>query len=257
MAYRDFLNKKYGIAQDFTSLKDHDDRYHDGDYKKDTQTCKLRKRLDKEDDEIDNLTGAEKEMADKIELEEEAELVAAELRDVTASEYAEVIASAKKNCPSDIQWRVDAKSAEDYGHSKARIATKKGSCICVMDNGDIVSLCRPSGEKKFLRGHHLMAEAVKAGGDRLDTFDGNWKTYIHNGFTPVSWTPFNKEYAPEGWDEDRDEEESIVFFMYTGETKPIDKDEWMSQHKPFTGDDGYDEARQFRDDLIAKTKKGE
>lgn len=256
MAYRDWLNKKYGFAQDFTNLKDHDDKYHGGHYDKATQRCKLRQRLDKEDAEIDSLAGAEKEMADKIELEEEAELVAAELRSVSAPEYAQVIKTAKENCPADIQWRVDAKPAKDYEKTKALIATKQGSCIAVMENGDIVSLCRPSGEKKFLRGHHLMAEAVKAGGDRLDTFDGNWNRYVKSGFTPVSWTPFNPEYAPDGWVHGRDAPEDVVFFKYTGKTDPIDMKEWKRTHAPHTGPDGYDEALRERDESIKQDKKG-
>lgn len=70
MAYRDWLNKKYGFAQDFTNLKEHDDKYHGGSYDPKTQRCKLRQRLDKDDAEIDSLTGADKERADKLENEE-------------------------------------------------------------------------------------------------------------------------------------------------------------------------------------------
>lgn len=70
MAYRDWLNRKYGFAQDFTNLKEHDEKFHGGSYDPKTQRCKLRQRLDKEDAEIDSLAGADKERADKLENEE-------------------------------------------------------------------------------------------------------------------------------------------------------------------------------------------
>jgi len=45
-----------------------------------------------------------------------------------------------------------------------------------------------------------------------------WKLWIirHLGFVPVSWTPFNKEYADPAWHSSGAGEENIVFMAYGG-----------------------------------------
>lgn len=67
-----------------------------------------------------------------------------------------------------------------------------------------------------MTGHELLEEAVKAGGKKLDSFDGNFAFYLRNGFEPVSWTFFDENYTPKGWMKGRDRPEPVVFFKYTG-----------------------------------------
>ena len=124
----------------------------------------------------------------------------------------------------------------------------------MQENGDIVSLCRAKGERPDIRGHHLMEEAIRRKGDRCDSYDGNWTRYIRAGLTPVSWTPWNPEYAPDGWDGLVNAPEDVIFFMYTGDTTPIDMAEWKRRVKPFTGDTGYNDAMAERDRIIEERK---
>ena len=182
-------------------------------------------------------------------------------REVSAKEYAEAIANAKKECVSSHAWRVDAKSEEEYKDSKSRLVTNKGSCIAVQGDGDIVSLCKRKGET--IPATLFMEAAVEKHGDRLDTFEGNYGLYRRCGFSPISWTPFNVDFAPDGWKESGDKEEDIIFFTYTGDKKKMTKEEadrelkaWKASHKPYTGERGYDDAKDFRDDYLDEKKKG-
>ena len=95
-----------------------------------------------------------------------------------------------------------------------------------------------------------MEHAVKNGGIKLDSFSGNHNFYTRNGFHPVSYCEFNKEYAPVGWDEKRDELEDVVFYVYTGEKKQTNWKIIKNSVKKFSGDDAYDEAMKYRDSFI-------
>lgn len=183
------------------------------------------------------------------------------LREVSAKEYADTIAAAKKACISPHAWRVDAYPADHYKNSLSRLVSDRGSCIAVQEDGDIVSLCKT--DREVIPAKYLMAAAVEKGGDRLDTFEGNYELYRKCGFTPISWTPFNREYAPEGWAESGDPEEDVIFFAYTGDKKKFlsheeaaaDLAAWKASTKPCEGENGYDEAKQKRNDFIENNTK--
>lgn len=180
-----------------------------------------------------------------------------EFEECSPTEFAETISKAKNNIPEEIKWRVDVKPVKEYSHCKALLRTKGGSCVAVKENGNIVSLCRPDTDTRT-RGRDCLKKAREKGGDRLDSFDGNWSFYVNNGFEPISWTPFNEDYAPDGWKKDRDQPENVVFFAYTGKTSKsntIDKTKWLASHKPFEGKNGYDDAMRARDAFIDKEKE--
>ena len=205
----------------------------------------------RKEDDVDDLSKSEVEMIQSSS--------GPNFREVSAKEYAETISKAKAECVSKHAWRVDAKPESGYRDSKARIVTDKGSCIAVQSDGDIVSLCKRNGDNTPAT--LLMAKAVDREGDRLDTFEGNYGLYRRCGFSPISWTPFNRDFAPDGWAESGDKEEDIIFFAYTGDKKKMTRDEadeelkqWKSSHKPHTGDNGYDEAMKARNDFINNRK---
>lgn len=121
-------------------------------------------------------------------------------------------------------WRVDTTSHgdKDYLH-KVLVTTPDGSCACVTKDGDIISVCTNRqtdfNKDRNYNGSEVLKEAVKNGGLKLDSFDGNFSFYVRNGFKPVSWCKFDEEYAPEGWRKNRDSPESVVFFKYVGSDK--------------------------------------
>ena len=87
-------------------------------------------------------------------------------------------------------------------------------------NGDICSLFHNPkiGTKKGVLGHSIEL-GLQHGGNRLDCFDGFLpKQYAKWGFEPVAKVSFNREYAPEGWNFERDGEPDVLFFAHNGDS---------------------------------------
>ena len=165
-----------------------------------------------------------------------------------ASEFKKKLLIAKGTCDKSIAWRVDdTHSIKGYVGDKL-FTTKGGSTIGVTVSGDIISVCKNSKDKAS--GADLLRFAVAQGGKKLDSFDGNYGFYVKCGFEPVSWTPFNKEYAPHDWKEDVHREETVIFFKYTGKTTKMTKEEFLNSVKPCEGENGYDEAMNIRDNSM-------
>lgn len=156
------------------------------------------------------------------------------------------------------KWKVDdTHTARDYNkEAKCWILGDKAGSVAVKKDGDIISVC--SGGKTKGMGAKLLEFAVAQGGNKLDSFDGNFGFYVKQGFEPISWTPFNREYAPKGWQE-KYGEQHVIFFKYVGKEN-VSK-EWLgdseeslklfySKVKPFEGEDGYDNAMKFRDERM-------
>lgn len=164
---------------------------------------------------------------------------------VSPANFKGSVAKAKGTLDKDISWRVDdTHSTKDYKRDRL-YKTDKGSTIAITQSGDIISVCKHKGDNA--RGSDLLQFAVKQGGKKLDSFSGNYEFYVKNGFEPVSWTPFNKEYAPHDWREGRDKEEPVIFFKYTGKKTTMTAEEFYKTVKPCTGENGYDEAMNIRD----------
>lgn len=165
-------------------------------------------------------------------------------------EFSEAISKARSQSDERLRWRVDAKTPDEYEGSK-KFVSKNGSCVAVAPDGDIVSVCCPTKKET---GHMLLKFAVANGGKKLDAFGKKlFDFYTRNGFEPVSCTDFNKEYAPDGWQEGVDDEEPIIFYVYTGkpyEEKTFDEFVDSVEHKD------YDEAYNERDNIL-KQRKGE
>ncbi len=183
-----------------------------------------------------------------------------EFESSSPNDFHKTLSEAKENIPLNKRWRVDLHSIEDYEKDKLFV-TKGGSCVAVEPDGNIVSVCRKP--KDIYRGSDLLAKALKEGGDRLDAFgDVLFDFYTDNGFEPVSWTPFNEEYAPDEWIEARNQgmdvqKEPVIFYRYTGEydkeTNPFDYEKFLRTTKPY---DDYDLAKNRRDAEIRRNKNG-
>ena len=109
-------------------------------------------------------------------------------------EYLDILVQAKKTIEPEKAWRVD-----DYGgsiegfkvsHPNATLhITAGGSTVAIEENGDIIAVCKNTGDR--VRGSELIQLAVANGGTKLDSYAGNHKFYCKNGFEPVSWCAFN------------------------------------------------------------------
>lgn len=170
------------------------------------------------------------------------------LSPVESKEYYDGMLKAKESNPPEGRWRVDIHDESDYAGDKL-FMSEGGSCVAVEPSGNIISVCRHQDDKT-VRGKDLIAHAVKNGGDRLDAFGENlYRFYTRQGFEPVSWTPFDERYAPEGWDKNRDEPEPVIFYKYTGKVTNETFDEFKSRVNPSAD---YDAAMKIRDEDIKR-----
>ena len=158
---------------------------------------------------------------------------------------------------------MDTEHSEDfYSHCKCFVGLGGCTVAVVKDGnnkGNIVSVCKNQNTKERGVLSKLLDCAVANGGDRLDAFgEGLFNKYQKNGFEPVSWTPFNTKFAPDGWKPQYGAKKNpIVFYRYVGKDKVsgITFQDFINNTQPFVGDNGYDEAEKYRNEEIRKYGK--
>lgn len=152
-----------------------------------------------------------------------------------------------KTNPADV-WRVDEQSPENLADAEL-VVSDNGSTFAIRPDGDIIAVCKAGKD----RGYKIIQEAVKHGGDRLDSFSGNNQFYMANGFEPVCYIDFNPEYAPPDWNPNRDRYEDVVFYKYTGkirDKRTIPNWDIIKQTIQHIESNDYDEAYQYRNKEI-------
>lgn len=177
---------------------------------------------------------------------------------VESKKFEKDLKDAKDSRPKEDGWRVDSHDAKELDERGCKCFTSKGgSTVAVDKDGDIISVCKKMGDDT-ISGKQLLGEAVKMGGVKLDSFDGNHGFYVSQGFMPVSWLKFNKEYAPDGWSKSGCGEENVIFYRYVGKgnvpAKYMDASVFCSpgNGKEFTGENAYDDAKDYRDSQLKK-----
>lgn len=120
---------------------------------------------------------------------------------------------------------VDEHSLEDL--SKMKLLRSTNGFVAVESNGNINSVLRDTRKPKtdnFLR--DLIVNAIYNGGCKLDCFaitinnrqGGLAKMYCKYGFIPVVKDHFNRDFAPDGWNYERDGEPDVVFMYHCGDS---------------------------------------
>ena len=176
--------------------------------------------------------------AKEAEIEEKSNLEITEVE-----EYVDELDKTKKSDPK-VYWSVSEVSEVDAKEGTV-VNTEDGSAL-VKKDGDIVGVFKKITSKAKGVAQDLLKRAVKAGGTKLDNFDGYLtKQYEKAGFRVVSRTPFNEEYAPEGWDKDAHGTPDVVAMVYDP------KGELDIEEKSFND---YDEAISYRDSMVPETK---
>ncbi|MDR0397799.1 MAG: hypothetical protein LBH36_01280 [Candidatus Nomurabacteria bacterium] len=111
---------------------------------------------------------------------------------------------------------------EDYTKMTMFVVNAGAAGIAVKPDGDVVSVFKnPDIARKdsiSRINQALMIEALRAGGKKLDCFDGFLPSmYSGVGFVPVCKLKFNDEYSPDGWNFERDGRPDIVFMAHVGD----------------------------------------
>jgi hypothetical protein len=180
----------------------------------------------------------------EVEQGDKVNKVVAEQSEEKVNNYVSKLDEIKKSDP-DTYWSVSSVTSEDASKS-AIIDTKDGAAM-VKSDGDIVGVFKkPESDAKGVA-QDLLKKAIELGGIKLDNFDGYLtKQYEKAGFRVVSKTPFNEEYAPEGWNKDKHGTPDVVAMVYDP------KGELNIEEKTFNDKDtGYDDMIAYRDKLIS------
>ncbi len=150
----------------------------------------------------------------------------------------------------DKKWRVDVPDIDDLKDVDI-YQTYNGCTFAVKSDGDIVSVCGFMDENGYSLDNMeaVMSYAVnECGGDRLDSFDGNWAFYRKCGFEPREWISFDEEFGESiGWVKGRDDAEPVIFMEYTGNKKKVKKDDLKKEKTEFytqTEETTMEEARE-------------
>jgi hypothetical protein len=173
------------------------------------------------------------------EVQQEEEVV----DEAATKEYVNELEETKQSDPEQY-WTVSSVSLEDA--KKGTVVSVEGGKGVVGPDGDIKGVFKSKGSNAENVADKILEEAVKKGGTKLDNFD-NYLTRIYkrNGFRVVSRTPFNEEFAPDGWSKEKHGTPDVVAMVYDPESK-IDL-----QEKTFDNPEtGYDDMIAYRDSFI-------
>lgn len=148
-------------------------------------------------------------------------------------------------------WRVSDVNIDEFReyHPDADCyLTPDKSTVAITKDGDIVAVCKNPNDT--YTGKDIIDMAIKAGGKKLDSYDGNHKFYMKCGFEPVSWCEWDEQYKPYDWNEDKNKREDIIFYRYTGKTENyISRDDFKASTDVCID---YDAAMTMRNNSIRK-----
>lgn len=142
-------------------------------------------------------------------------------------------------------------SADELQDHKLYLAYDGKVGYALDTSGDLQNLFNNGGPKGA--GTEALISAIKNGATTLDAFDNFLPgLYSRVGFKAVARLPFNREYAPEGWNYGRDGTPDVVFMAYRGGTRGTIKDR-VGSFSVYRGTEGvsvsdYDDGKQHARD---------
>lgn len=106
-------------------------------------------------------------------------------------------------------------SPSDLAGSQLFVSKDGKVGVAVSPQGDIGNLFNNGGPHGA--GAEAMAQAIDHGGRVLDAFDGFLvKNYARMGFVETGRMPFNRDFAPKGWDYAKQGTPDVVFMAWKG-----------------------------------------
>jgi len=173
--------------------------------------------------------------------------------EVAPREFHSAIAAAKAN--NSHGAFVDLHDLDDYNGDKLLMSPNGGAGVAVTPDGNIISVFKDPASKEKGAMHSILMNALEHGGKKLDCFDGALPTmYAKYGMTPVAKCKFSREYAPEGWNFERDGEPDVIFMVHNGDSMDRVKDNFGKypaadlSKAPYV--DEYDEGLAMQDKYL-------
>jgi len=203
--------------------------------KADSKWQSSKRRVQEIDKEIDEILSKERPEATENNTQAEAE---------DKRRYKEELEAAKEADPEGM-WSVTV--PDDESIDKGTVVRTDGGVALVDESGDIRGLGKTDPEAKGV-GPRLVKAAVKAGGRILDNFDMPYLTKIYkdNGFRIVSRTPFNEQYAPKEWNNEKHGKPDVVLMVYDPDGKMNITEETFGT---------WDSANAYREKVLADNQK--
>lgn len=99
---------------------------------------------------------------------------------------------------------------------------------------EIAGVYNHGGDRTKSWGVHAIKHAVRQGGNYLEAFEGNERFslplyyHAHLGVEPIGYLPWDNQYAPKGWNAERDNEPGVVQMQIPPEAFD-DLDTWLSK----------------------------
>lgn len=174
---------------------------------------------------------------------------------VSASKFHAAISSGKQHAKHG--WMVDVHTVKEYRGMRCYLTADGKSGIAIKRDGNVVSLFSAGGGGKLGK---LLPFAVAAGGRKLDCFGGGLQNmYAVYGARATGQTPFNDEFAPEGWDASEGRPPVVAMTLPSSLeelVKSYNKAATvnMSKVRVFHGDDGYDRMIEDRDKRLSQRR---
>jgi len=154
-------------------------------------------------------------------------------------DYSNKLSEIKESDPRKY-WSVDNVPPESKG---TPIETERGVAF-VGEDGDIKGLASKVGAKEGGIADELLEKAIEAGGNKLDNFDIYLtEIYERNGFRVVARTPFNEEFAPDGWEPEIGKPDVVAMIHDPNSIAEFEEKMFESP------DTGYDDMIEYRDSV--------
>lgn len=151
---------------------------------------------------------------------------------------------------------VDVHDLSEYFDMSCYLYDDGKAGIAVQPSGNIVSVFKTKDSKLKKFAIKSTKDAIENGGTKLDCYSINGflpNQYMQAGMRPICKIRFNKEFAPDGWDFERDGEPDIVFMTIGNNIHDIYQ-EYTDEEVPYIEDSetecAYDLAEKYRDKWI-------
>lgn len=173
------------------------------------------------------------------------------IRPAGPEEFFEAIGKAKEVNPYGPF--VTQHSKEEYQDMRLFITTDRKAGIAIERDGNIVSVFNGGQRRGALK--TLLPLAIENGGRKLDNYNspGLSGMYELYGFNPVSKVRFERRFAPEDWNYERDGEPDVVFWIHNGDSAAdvvLNFGQYEVPWDSVQSFDTYEEAADYRDKLI-------
>ncbi len=178
------------------------------------------------------------------------------IRSATPEEFFEAIGNAKRI--NEHGAFVTQHTPEEYSKMRLFVTLDGKAGIAITKDNNIVSVFNGGEKRGVLK--TLMPIAIEYGGKKLDNYNSSKLSALYElyGFHPVSKVKFNKQFAPDDWNYERDGEPDVIFWIHNGDSA---EDVVLNFGKYFIPWDNvkefntYEDAEKYRDELIEKIEQ--